>query len=200
MSTNKTVRAFSNAAPSTSAPAIVCETDGMTREQLMQHVADAQKLFASAQEVRPMESGWALRMAEEPGTLRALAEFLIVNRLCCPHLLQAVIVEPRGGAVWLQLSGPDGTKEALAAEMVGLISEPVAMEAGLRPSEFPKWILEVDALAQRELGVQVAQIHAQLLDAGAKPFDAFSRKMTPTEYFERHVRPVDADRRSHLKS
>jgi hypothetical protein len=182
--------------PSDQKQALYCDISTMTKEQLQHHAANAKYLFANALELRSLPDGWALRLAEAPDVLARAADCLALNRLCCPQFRQSIVVEPFGGPVWLHLGGPEGIKEALAAEMVGVVREEVAHAGGLRPSRYPAWLDEVEALTQRQLGLSFAQLHGTLQSLGVRPFEAFRADMSPADFFERHVRPVSERRPS----
>jgi len=70
------------------------------------------------QEVRRLAEGIALRYSsEQGGTLALLGEFIQLERQCCPFLRFQLTVEPGGGPIWLELTGPPGTREFLAHEI-----------------------------------------------------------------------------------
>ena len=69
------------------------------------------------QEVRWLPDGAAFRYPSESGILPALAEFIRLESQCCPFLRFRLTVEPAGGPLWLELTGPAGTREFLAAEL-----------------------------------------------------------------------------------
>ena len=73
----------------------------------------------SHQEVRWLPDGVALRFTLEPGRLATLGTFIDLERQCCAFLRFRLVVEPGEGAVWLELTGPPGTRDFLAAEVVG---------------------------------------------------------------------------------
>jgi hypothetical protein len=56
-------------------------------------------------------------VAAEPGRLATLATFL--ERRCCAFLHLRLTVRPGEGGIWLEMTGPPGTPEFLAAEVVG---------------------------------------------------------------------------------
>jgi hypothetical protein len=70
------------------------------------------------QEVRWLPDGVALRFAAEPERLATLAAFIELERQCCAFLRFRLTVEPGGGPVRLELTGPPGTRDFLAAEVV----------------------------------------------------------------------------------
>ena len=69
------------------------------------------------QEARWLSEGVALRYSSEQGTLALLGEFIQLERQCCPFLRFQLTVEPGGGPIWLELTGPAGTREFLAHEI-----------------------------------------------------------------------------------
>jgi hypothetical protein len=71
------------------------------------------------QEARWMPEGVTLRYSSEPGTLALLGEFIQLESRCCPFLRFQPTVEPGGGPIWLELTGPTGTREFLANEVGG---------------------------------------------------------------------------------
>jgi hypothetical protein len=68
---------------------------------------------ADACEDRP--TGRRLRFRAEADTLAAIARAVDAERHCCRFLRFDISVEPDGGPIWLELSGPPGTREFLAA-------------------------------------------------------------------------------------
>ena len=68
-------------------------------------------------EVRWLPDGAALRYLPEPGVMAALAELIQVESQCCRFLRLRLTVEPDGGPLWLELTGPAGTREFLEAEI-----------------------------------------------------------------------------------
>jgi hypothetical protein len=66
-----------------------------------------------AKEVKDLESGYAFRFAAEDGLLPELAEMIEQERKCCPFLKFKFLVEPAAGPIWLDITGPEGTKTFL---------------------------------------------------------------------------------------
>jgi hypothetical protein len=69
------------------------------------------------QEARWLSDGVALRFPSRPSVMSVLAEFVRLESQCCPFLRFQLTVEPGGGPVWLELSGPAGTCDFLAGEL-----------------------------------------------------------------------------------
>jgi hypothetical protein len=70
-------------------------------------------LRAQAQEVREIAGGWSMRFVPEDELLADLVRFIQVERKCCAFLRFALVVAPGEGPVWLEMTGPDGTRELL---------------------------------------------------------------------------------------
>jgi hypothetical protein len=69
------------------------------------------------QEARWLSEGITLRYNSEQGTLALLGEFIELERQCCPFLRFQLTIEPGGGPIWLELTGPPGTRDFLAHEI-----------------------------------------------------------------------------------
>lgn len=87
---------------------IACNMGVFTDAERAHHAAVVTKLFARAEEGQPLANGAAYRLPAESETLILSAAFIAQERRCCPFLhfdlsLDAV------GALWLRLTGPEGT-------------------------------------------------------------------------------------------
>src|SRR5262245_46429339 len=69
----------------------------------------------SVQEIRELPEGYAFRLDPDRAVLPEIAEWIALERRCCPFLAFRLEIEPRGGAAWLSLSGGAGVKEVLRA-------------------------------------------------------------------------------------
>ena len=70
-------------------------------------------LREKAREVRETASGYSLRFPASDGLLDELMTVIQMERKCCAFLRFSLLVSPGEGPVWLELSGPEGTKELL---------------------------------------------------------------------------------------
>jgi hypothetical protein len=111
---------------------IACDLTVFTEEQREQHITLAGEIFAAVDKVGELADGYTFRLPGDSAMVFKLAEFIRDERLCCPFWTFGVTLEPPGGAIWLQLTGPDGAKQAVVAELVGLLDTEVAATAGLR--------------------------------------------------------------------
>ncbi len=68
----------------------------------------------SEPELARLPEGVTLRYNAEQGTLALLGEFIQLESQCCPFLPFQLTAEPGGGPIWLELTGPPGTRDFLA--------------------------------------------------------------------------------------
>jgi len=74
---------------------------------------------AQVEERVEIDEGLRLRFAVSDALLRDLVELVTLERQCCPFLRFALTVEPAAGPLWLELSGPPGTRAFLATLALG---------------------------------------------------------------------------------
>ena len=73
------------------------------------------ELLQRAEDHGLTDDGLRLRFSPEPDTLATIARAVDAERRCCRFLRFVITVEPDGGAVSLELSGPPGTRDFIAA-------------------------------------------------------------------------------------
>ena len=72
-----------------------------------------QKLRMAVTELKELETGYAYRFPSDGEWLKELAVLVDLERQCCPFLDFAIKVESGNGPIWLEMAGPEGTKEFL---------------------------------------------------------------------------------------
>ena len=82
------------------------------------HLAKSRELFSQIEETRELPNGYEFRFADETDVLKRLADFVSLEKLCCPFL--RFEVEAESGRVSLRLTGRDGVKEFIREEISGL--------------------------------------------------------------------------------
>jgi hypothetical protein len=70
-------------------------------------------LVRRADERIGVSHGHRLRFTTGDGVLAVIAHVIDSERQCCRFLTFHVIVEPDGGPIWLEVTGPPGTREFL---------------------------------------------------------------------------------------
>jgi len=90
---------------------IACTLTSAELQQRRQTVL--QRLRSAVVEVRELTDGYAYSFPAEGQWLQEIASMIDLERQCCPFLRFQLSVEPNGGPIRLELTGPEGTKEFL---------------------------------------------------------------------------------------
>ena len=94
-----------------------CDMTAIAPEQRGAHIATIERLFRSAQQVRELPDGYAFELPKESDVLLSAAQFIALERLCCPFFGFGIEVEREGGSVWLSFTGREGVKPFIMAEI-----------------------------------------------------------------------------------
>src|SRR5690242_18413351 len=95
---------------------IACDLTVFAPSELEQHLAVCAELFGAAREVRDLPLGYAFRLSEDAAVLSKVADFIRNERRCCPFESYTIRVEPYGGAIWFELTGPEGFKAVIVPD------------------------------------------------------------------------------------
>jgi len=68
-------------------------------------------------ERRELPNGLGLRFAADSSVIARVAELMDAEGQCCPFLELRLTVTPDRGLVWLELTGPEGTRDFLTREL-----------------------------------------------------------------------------------
>ena len=96
---------------------IACDLTAMDTEQRARYQRIVQQLHASTQEIQELPDGYALRFPVESPLCLTIAEFMTLERLCCPFLSLTLELERERGPLWLRLTGRNGVKQFLQMEL-----------------------------------------------------------------------------------
>ncbi len=94
-----------------------CNVGAMTDGQRGRYQTLSQELLNAIQEVREEPDGFSLRLPEDSSTVMKAAEFITLEQLCCPFLSFRLSLAKEKGPLWVTLSGPEGVKDFLRAEL-----------------------------------------------------------------------------------
>jgi hypothetical protein len=73
------------------------------------------KLWQAARSHEELPDGLRLQFTATDNLLATIAETIDAERQCCRFLRFGITVEPDGGPITLELTGPSGTREFLSA-------------------------------------------------------------------------------------
>lgn len=91
---------------------IACELTPAELEARRQELLPG--LLGQAAERVSLRNGFRWRFAPSTEVLMAAVNAIDAERRCCRFLKIALTVEPDAGDVWLEVTGPDGTREFLS--------------------------------------------------------------------------------------
>lgn len=105
-----------------------CDMSAIEPGRRQKHLATSEALFRAVVDIGELPDGYAFRLPNESEVLLKAAEFVSLERLCCPFLGFALEVEPESGAVWLRLTGREGVKAFIREEISGLLGGAIDWE------------------------------------------------------------------------
>ena len=94
-------------------PPVVCTLTAAALKARREGLLSA--LVGRAESREELPDGYRLRFAPDASVLSAIAETIEAERQCCRFLRFSVTVEPDGGPISLELTGPPGTREFVSA-------------------------------------------------------------------------------------
>ena len=97
---------------------IACRLTAMTDEQRKRHTYLREQMQKGVKEVKELPDGYAFRFVADAKTLTNLAEFISLERLCCPFFTFELVVGGGDSPAWLRLTGGEGVKEFLKTAFV----------------------------------------------------------------------------------
>jgi hypothetical protein len=87
----------------------------LTNSELQERRRDVlRKVRSAVTELRELEDGYAYCFPSDEKWLTELTTLVNLERQCCPFLRFRLTVESGNGPIWLEMTGPEGTKDFLA--------------------------------------------------------------------------------------
>lgn len=90
---------------------IFCELTPAEFQERRRTVLDAVK--QSIRGIRELDDGYSVSFPSTSESLKDLTSLVDLERQCCPFLTFRITVEANAGPVWLEITGPEGTKDFL---------------------------------------------------------------------------------------
>jgi hypothetical protein len=94
---------------------LVCRLDVFDADQRDRHAALLHLIWPERQDVEEVDDGYDVMFRPDPALFQRLAEWITLERRCCPFLDFALGFT--NDSIRLTLSGPPGVKTFLAAEL-----------------------------------------------------------------------------------
>ena len=103
---------------------IACDMSVLSPAQRESHLATSRELFSALKEIRELSNGYEFRV-DGPYVIVQAAEFISLEKLCCPFLNFSLEVEAENGPVWVKLTGREGVKAFVREEISGLLGSTI---------------------------------------------------------------------------
>ena len=100
---------------------IACDLSALDEDSRREHEQVAEHLLRSVVEACEEDQGYAFRLPADTQTISAAGQFIARERLCCPFFDFALEIPREYGSVWLRLSGREGVKPYIAANVLPLL-------------------------------------------------------------------------------
>lgn len=97
---------------------VACRLDAFGAGGRAQHGRLVSELFAAALDVSEISDGYAVRFPAKPFLFLRIARWIELERECCPFLTIRFELERSVHAYRVLLTGPEGTKDVLRAELL----------------------------------------------------------------------------------
>ena len=107
-----------------------CDMSALTGPQRTRHHELAAVLRPAITAAEEIDDGYALRFETTPEGIMTLAEFVTLERLCCPWLTLAVEVGRNAGPLRLRITADAEAKPSIRAEFGIANTEPMPGTAG----------------------------------------------------------------------
>ena len=102
------------------AAAVACRLDAFDESGRAEHRRLAVELLAAMTDVEELPDGYAVRFPARPFLFLRIARWIELERACCPFLTIRLEIERTGPAYRVRLTGPEGAKGVLRAELLPL--------------------------------------------------------------------------------
>lgn len=98
-----------------------CDMSAIAPEERPAHLQVIRDLFGSVRGIRELPDGYAFELPTDASTLHRAADFIRLERMCCPFFGFRLDQGPEQGGLWLHLTGPEGVKPFIMAEIGGAL-------------------------------------------------------------------------------
>jgi hypothetical protein len=97
-------------------PPVACRLDAFTKEENARHAKLITALAERVQDKRELSKGYEFRLDDSAKTFTETAEWITLERRCCPFFEFTLTWTEARGSV-LRIEGPKGAKEMIRAAM-----------------------------------------------------------------------------------
>ena len=99
---------------------LACRIDAFDAVQRKRHAALIAELASAVRGVEELGDGYAVRFPSRPYLFLRVAEWVELERACCPFLDIGIAFENGAGSIRVDLRGPVGVKDFLRSQFPSL--------------------------------------------------------------------------------
>ena len=99
---------------------VACRLDAFDAAARAEHGRLARELLAAASAIEELADGYAVRFPAKPFLFLRIARWIELERACCPFLTIRLDFERPAPGYRVSLTGPEGAKEVVRAELLRL--------------------------------------------------------------------------------
>ena len=93
-----------------------CSLTALNAAEREHHKELGQKLRTGIKEIRELSDGYAFRLSGERQTIVMVAEWIALERLCCPFFAFQLEIGSDPNPIWLRITGREGVKQFMQSE------------------------------------------------------------------------------------
>jgi hypothetical protein len=103
----------------TTRPPIACKLGALDKTQRERQTKLRDRLHKAVVELKELPDGYAFKLNSKSITLLDAAEWITLESACCPFFNFGLEANSDRESIWLRLTGRDGVKQFIKAEMLG---------------------------------------------------------------------------------
>jgi len=93
-----------------------CSLTALTATERAHHSDLSKELHSAVKDIRGLDNGYAFQLSGDAKTISMVAEWISLERLCCPFFTFQLEVASEGKPMWLRMTGREGVKEFMRTE------------------------------------------------------------------------------------
>src|SRR5260370_34713381 len=99
---------------------LFCNLNALTAAERTRHQELTRRLFDAVGEHRRLADGFTFRVDGQRFPIVDLAEWIVLERRCCPFFRFQFDLQPGKDSLWISLRGPKGAREIIEAGLPAL--------------------------------------------------------------------------------
>ena len=96
---------------------LACNMLALNASERERHKQLREQMSAKVKGMRELADGYEIRLSDESSTITTVAEWVTLERLCCPFFTFQMEITEQGKPLLLRLTGPEGVKLFLQSEL-----------------------------------------------------------------------------------